>query len=556
MTNGAVTQPSASRLAGAVGVLDRVFPLLWIGFYLLLPVSGWAAEMFESWFDQRRDLGALQSLLADGHADAIADSVIGPAYIGAAAAIHKVFGLGPEDSLVALTRGSYVLSIAAGLVLVRALVGRMGDTPAIVSVAAQLVFVAIVFGSGTWYWSDVPWSHFFAAFLAVAAYGARFVPARPTIAFSAMTGALLALLGATRSFELLAVLLAWGLAALGFGLLRYAPAWSVRRTLAGVTAFVVTTGVVYLATDKRDLFFLYENHLDQQSGSVRQTEIAETPTFSLALMPVKLVQLFVDPCYLSLCSVSDYDLEGRRGVDLWSLPLAIQTPALLLLPLCLVGIGVLLARQHHRGTRRGSWTPARPLAEMTIAATGLVVGYASSTLTGPSHLRFGFARDFLLPAVLAAIVAVVLGSVGLWRLLGRSGAEGQPAPRLLFIGTSVAVAVGVVAVTATARTSGLPRIESRHLAEVAFTMRCDGQACEVRLAARTPNGSPISIPQASVLTFRCGNERREFSLYAPRLADVDVAPRCAAPELVAAWPTVMGLPPGSRELAAIDVRNA
>ena len=108
VTEGVVEQ-SASRLSGAVVVLDCAFPLLWLGLYLLLPVSGWATEMFESWFDQGRDLEALRSLLADGRADAIADSVIGPAYIGAAALVHDVFGLSPEDSLVALTRASYAL---------------------------------------------------------------------------------------------------------------------------------------------------------------------------------------------------------------------------------------------------------------------------------------------------------------------------------------------------------------------------------------------------------------------------------------------------------------
>ena len=81
----AVVERSESRLAGVVAGLDRAFPLLWIGLYLLLPVSGWAGEMFDSWFDQQRDLDALQSLLATGRADAIADSVIGPGYIGAAA---------------------------------------------------------------------------------------------------------------------------------------------------------------------------------------------------------------------------------------------------------------------------------------------------------------------------------------------------------------------------------------------------------------------------------------------------------------------------------------
>jgi hypothetical protein len=554
--NEAVADPSASRSSSVVATLDRAFPLLWSGLYLLLPVSGWATEMFESWFDQSRDLEALRSLLADGHADAIADSVIGPAYIGAAALIHEVFGLSPEDSLVALTRASYVLSIAAGLVLVRVLVSRGSAAPRIVSLAAQVVFMAVVFGAGTWYWSDVPWSHFFAAFLAVAVYAVRFVPAGPTIASSAMAGALLALLGATRSFELLAVILAWGLAALGFRLLRFSlPAWSLQRVLVGAAAFVVTTGVVYLATDKRDVFFLYENHLDQQSGSVLQSEVAQTPTFSLAFVPVKLVQLFVDPCYLSLCDVSDYDLEGRRGVDLWSLPLAIQAPALVLLPLCLVGIGFLLVGHRRRSTPRDASTRARPLVEMTIAATGLVVGYASSTLTGPSHLRFGFARDFILPALLTAIVAVVLGSNGLWSFLGRRRTEGRAAPAMLFVGIAIAVTVGVIAITVTARSSGLPRIESRHLADVTYTARCDGQNCDVRLVARTPQGSVISIPERSMLTFGCGSDHPEFSLYVATLGEVHVAPRCARPELVAAWPTVMGLPPGSKELAAIDVRN-
>ena len=113
--NEALVEKPAPRLAGVVGGLDRYFPILWIGLYLLLPVSGWAAEMFESWFDQQRDLEALRALLADGRADAIARSGIGPAYIGAAALIHELFRLSPEDSLIALTRASYVLSVAARL---------------------------------------------------------------------------------------------------------------------------------------------------------------------------------------------------------------------------------------------------------------------------------------------------------------------------------------------------------------------------------------------------------------------------------------------------------
>ena len=138
--NQARAATSAPGIGRVVEVVDRSFPLLWIGFYLLLPVSGWATVMFESWFDQQRDLEALQSVLDVGRADAIADSVIGPAYIAAAALLHYVFGLSPEDSLVALTRGSYALSAAAGMVLVRALLRGLVSVPPFASLAAQLAF--------------------------------------------------------------------------------------------------------------------------------------------------------------------------------------------------------------------------------------------------------------------------------------------------------------------------------------------------------------------------------------------------------------------------------
>ena len=50
--NEAVAETLCARRAGVVAALDRYFPLVWIGLYLLLPVSGWASEMFDSWFDQ------------------------------------------------------------------------------------------------------------------------------------------------------------------------------------------------------------------------------------------------------------------------------------------------------------------------------------------------------------------------------------------------------------------------------------------------------------------------------------------------------------------------
>jgi hypothetical protein len=553
--NEAIARTSEPRLAGVVTLLDKVFPLVWVGFYLLLPMSGWASEMFASWFDQRRDLEALRALLADGRADAIAENVIGPAYIGAAALVHQVLGLSLEDSLVAVTRTSYVLGVALGLVLVRVLVGRLVQASPSISLASQVVFVALVFAAGTWYWSDVPWSHFLAAALAVAVYVARFAPATPTAISAAAVGALLALLAATRTFEALAVVLAWALVATALLLLRSGSGVELRRLLVGTGAFVATTAVVYLATGKRELFLLYENHLDRQSGSVSGAEIAETPTSSLGLVPTKLVQLFLDPCYRSLCETSDYETGGGSGsnLDLWSLPLAVQLPALVLLPVCVIAVAVVFVRSARRDDVRMAAT--RPLAEMTVAAAGLVLGYAGSTLTGPSHLRYGFARDFMLPALVTGVVAVVLGSWLAWSLVGRRRG-GRLSPEILYLGISVVLAFVVVAGATVARSSGLPRFESTHLASVTYSARCSGARCAVELAATTVKGASAAIPSASTLTFGCGSDEPRVSVYVDGLGEPVPVPRgCADPRLVAAWPTVMGLPPGSFELAAVDVRN-
>jgi hypothetical protein len=568
----AAAPPRAERV---VEIGDRGFPLFWLLLYALIPVSGWADEMFRSWFDQRRDLDALRSVLADGHADAIADNLIGPGYIASAAAVHWVTGLGAQDALVALNRASYALSIACALVLVRVLVRRFGSAPPLASIAAQLVLLGLVFAAGTWHWSDVPWSHFFAAFLAVAVYVVRFAPGQPTVATAALTGAVLGLLALTRSFELLALVLAWAIA---LGLLALLGLSGPRRVSltrlgSGAAAFAATVVAVYAATGKRGFFFLYGNHLDHQSGNVQASEIAETPTFSPWLVPVKLVQLFVEPCFYSLCRLSDYaggatalpaELGEAGNYRLWSQPLAIQLPSLALLPLCVVAVGAIVVwAARNRVSAAPRAREIRLLAETTIAATGIVVGYAASTMTGSNHLRYGFARDFLLPGLLSGLVAAALFGVALWLLLARLGPLRIPPTGVRLSTESVLVLVAfvvsgaLVAGAAAARSEGLPRIESRSLDRVVYSATCAGSACDIELSARTMSGRPLSLPEPSTLTFGCGSDRPRYTEYVESLArPVRVDPTCADPRLVAAWPTVMGLPPGGFELAAVRVRNA
>ena len=576
MSGGDVSQPlpvhAAPRIVGVVAALDRFFPLIWIGVYFLLPTSGWAPIFFQSWADQARDLRALESLLAEGHAAEIISNAVGPAYIGTAALVHEVLRIDAEQSLVFLTRGSYVLSVAAAMVLVGALVRRLTGAPPLVSLAAQFSLAALVFSAGTWHWSDVPWSHFYAALLAVALYLVRFVPASPRRGYAVVIGALLAVLSLTRTFEFAAIVMAWVIGAILVAVLGARP--QVRRSsvhlLLGAVAFAGTLAIVYAGTGKRDGFVLYGNHIDEQRSTIgghdASLPVASMPTFSIEYVPQKLVQLFVEPCYYAMCSVADYagggaplppQLAGAAGNErLWRLPLAVQLPSLVLLPFCLLVLGavfVWVARHRRRGS--GRTRELQGLLEMSIAATGLVLGYSASTMIGSSHLRYGLARDFLLPALLTSVVAVTLISVGLWRLV--SSRSWRISPESVFVVLSVVGAAVIVISTAYARSHGIPRLESRQLGEVAYTASCVEDRCTVSLDTKTTSGRPIAIPETSTLTFDCGGDVPRFTIYVASLSgQVGLPQGCPDPRLVEAWPTVAGLPPGSFEIReAVTVLN-
>ena len=352
-----VTESQAAPPPGRfVDLVDKLFPLVWVALYALLPVTGSSARFQRISFDQVRDLEALRSVLENGSAAAIDDNLIGPAYVATAALIHWVSGLSPGDALTALTRLSYVLAVAGCLVLVRVLVRRLASDSPAVSLPAQLSFVVLVFVAGTWHWSDIAWSHFYAAFLAVAFYVLRLLPTRTSLAVSALMGVVLSLLALTRSFELIAVLAGWGLGVGLFALLRIGGKrlWRPAGLAVGTAAFLATTAAVYAVTGKRNAFLLYGSDRGEAYGVLPPEEIASIPTFELALVPVKLAQIFLDPCIYSLCELNEY-VGG--GTDVWKQPLTIQLPALVVLPLCILALAVLVVRA---ATRARAGVRSRP----------------------------------------------------------------------------------------------------------------------------------------------------------------------------------------------------
>jgi hypothetical protein len=250
-------------------------------------------------------------------------------------------------------------------------------------------------------------------------------------------------------------------------------------------------------------------------------------------------------------------VESGGNERLWRLPLAIQLPSLVLLPLGVIAVACIVVwAVRHRTAAAARVRSIRLLAEMTVASAGIVVGYAASTLTGSPHLRYGFARDFLLPALLMAVGGVALVSAGISRLLSSRERGRGPSPESVFVMLALVGSACAVVMLAHARAQGIPRIKDEQLGAVTYTAACSGDTCRVTMAAETTSGRSIVLPGASTLTFGCGSDEARLSVYSQApAAGVHVDDSCSEPRLVAAWPTVMGLPPGPYELTAVKVRN-
>ena len=528
----------------------------------MLPVTGSGADALRTNFDQSRDLDALRSVLAEGRADAIAENLIGPGYIATAAALHWIAGLSPENSLIVLTRLSYVLAIAICLVLVRVTVRRLvpAPAPAAVSLSAQVGFTALVFAAGTWHWSDVPWSHFYATLLAVGFYALRFGPARSSTLSYSLAGAVLGLLAVTRSFEFMAVMAAWALAVgLLWAFRVHAPSrLPVRKLALGCGSFLVVIAPVYAVTGKRNSFLLYQSGTGDLYGDLLPEEIATIPSLDLAHLHLKVVQLFLDPCLYSLCSLHEY--AGIRAA--WRQPLSVQLPALLLIPLCIVAVGVLIVRASRRRDRDTRPRELQLLSELTIAASGLTLGYLASTWASSSALRFGFARDFMLASLLAGTAGVCVLAAWLYRAALGRGSLRIPSTSYALSPSRTCVAAAAIGTlvlmtgVVVARTYGLPRVESRHLASLEYTATCSPETCRVEIAATNDDGVAVALPKTSLLTFGCGSNEPRLTVHVPDPArGVSIPATCEDPRLVAAWPTIMGVPPSSDVLRAVAVSN-
>ena len=362
----------------------------------------------------------------------------------------------------------------------------------------------------------------------------------------------------------MALVLAWGIAAVAFAAL---------RLLGALVECPVTDSSSALPrSSRRPLRSTWrpgsgisssctETSLDRQSGNVLAAEVAETPTFSLGTRPDEARPalrraVLSTRCARSPTSRTRLPATGSESCDLWRLPLAIQLPALVLLPLCVVGgrgarrVGgapsssasehmreLRLLRRDDRRRRR-----ARPRVHRQHADRARLICATASPATSCS------------PALLAGDRGRRARRMRCWLVLARVRARGGLLAEIRLRRRAVASAL-----SSWWRRASYARVERAAAAREppAGRGRATRRVARDAIAAtdrgrrlRTPAGVGSRFREASTLTFGCGSDApASFTLYvAATRRRRSRAVRPADPRLVAAWPTVMGSPP--RQLRA------
>lgn len=462
----------------------------------LLPPSGQGPTAIELWQDQGYFVSAVTMAGETGRVDDDAlRALVGPGYVALGVLTKRLTGVDYATAIIILARLSLLAgAVCALLYAVRTTDGKVPRT----TVAGVLLSVsAIVFS--TWpYASDIPWTHFtaaavLAALVAISDPAVRFERTRLVVA-----GALFALLWQVRSFEGMVFAIA---AAIAMALTLLMRRWEWREWFAALplraALFVLGCVLSLVAIGMLSGSWLPFAQYSHESSA--QTAIL------LSLLPDRLVQLFIDPCYKTLCALVGYKTAPwpPTDFDYWALPLFAEMPAVVA---SLVGLAMIFALAPRAVARV-------PFSVLLAAGTavGLIVGYASAMPSGSPHLKYGFFRDFLAPMLLLtmAFVGWTRSVDGL--MTGRGGA--------VKVGAAYLVVFALIAAGWTAQFTGLPRVGPT-VTEFRVVSDCDTVACRLGLEGYNEAGQ-LPYDDRSYVLLACADGPRELfgpvsTLTAPR----------------------------------------
>ncbi|MCW2606208.1 MAG: hypothetical protein JWO60_901 [Frankiales bacterium] len=476
----------------------------------LLSASGNGAASLDGWADQTLFLQALLQAQTGADVDLSEAGTVGPGYVALGRLLGGALRLDAGAALVLLTRLAFLVLVLG--VLTAAVRGSARRVRVEIAVLLGVALVVLLTPWRTY--ADVPWTHPVAAAQSLVAVLALRAVRHAPLAGGVALGASLVLLAQTRTFELQAVIAALALTGLLAGV-----ASLVRRQRPDLRAAAVPFAGALLGGAASWLLVGSLTGYWRRFGQYQQGGREQALSLSPLDVPVKLVQLFVDPCFHSLCGPQDQYLAQGLSPDgiaqYWRQPLLMQLPFLLLTVLVLVVAtgAVLRARR------------ALPLDVQVsaLAASALLLGYTANPIAGGAHLRYGFVRDFTCPAVLLLYAAARVTTE--W-LRGRDGALPRPGA-----GT---VTLAGAAVLALVPGFALPRVGASYtdyaLAPGSTCAQAAAAGCTLDLVARQADGATAPLGGRSVVIATCDGADAFVAVVVDRLGSdvVDAARDCAA----------------------------
>ncbi len=488
----------------------------------MLPTFGRPYDAMQGWVDQKAAVEFFNHALAGRFAHAFALNWMGPGWIAAGKTVTWLFGLESRSALLLINRISYLAASFGMIYFVFAHISggqRRGSWRAFL--LAMLVAATLFLSVNFTHFSTVIWSHFIALpFIVwiIVTLGLTTSQRWPVTCF---IGLLLGYLATIRVFEAAALSCA-GAAWAAYILARRRSEW--RQMLAPLTrhgaALAIGLALGYLLPalilGKLHIYIQYSDAVDYPESALYVMRLAD--------LPIKLVQLFIDPCFFAVCDQVVWSkttpLLAMSDLKSFYWPVFLQAPILV----WALTVWLWLLIRHTRRLPALLEDPAAAIA--VLAAGGVIIGYCSILYLGSDRLKFGLIREFMSVTFLLALSAI--RALYLCR-----EADAPHSPRISTIASALrsgagqetvllllAPVIGILLLQLPIQGDAFFKFPRFSITRIEVTPRCEGNECSLDLAYVTADGRHAwpAFYDTAVVSIQCSEGGRPLLLFT-RMAD-------------------------------------
>ncbi len=472
-------------------------------------------------FSNRDDQGeiymAFKAAMAGEVPDSVRSGYMATGYLSLIGFYHKLSGVWYTPSVDAsFAYHGMAYAMAAALLSVL-LMFRVGMVLNPVKNKLSLAFFSVLLWiimyqlSTILRFNYIPWSHYAAAFCGVA-FVFSFIEAmcnnRLLWYFAAAFSGIL--FANVRRHEAMAVFLACAVAtAIMFGHYLFLKknkidfALLLKRITASISGAIFAVAFIYYFSNGMPM----NGHYSQLRS--QDTYIREYMSLNPKMIPLHLIQTFVDPNYYSYGNEYSFRriiLGGFSRSDFY-MPLLMQLPILFyIIPLTLFAsfTGIFLKRD---------WRTDSPMVGFAfLIGVGsfltITLGYNATAVWGGTHNKYGLTREF----ILATLLLTIATGPGLLQFVAQAFKKKRLAWLIPLVGIStLAIGVGQWLIPK----YNWFELTSRHLNPKPTTnAKCINGQCEVKISFTDVRNQPLKRPfDDNIIKYDCGTRKYESGAF-------------------------------------------